>query len=93
MELLMEVATVFAVANTSILLVLIFLYMKIAQRTKAMYSVGLGVFSVLLLMHNLLTIFAYVTMSPLFGSEALPFLAAMGALEFGGLAVLLKLTL
>lgn len=89
----MELAAGLAVANSAVLLVLIFMYSKIAVKTKAAFSVGLALFGGLLLVHNLLTIFAYVAMAPLFGLEALPFLSGIGALELGGLLVLLKLTL
>lgn len=82
-----------ALANSLVLIGLIYLYSRIAVKTKATYSVGLAVFAGLLLMHNLLTVFAYVAMAPLFGQDALPFLSGIGALEFGGLLVLLKLTL
>ena len=82
-----------ALANSAVLVSLIYLYSRIAVKTRATYSVGLAVFAGLLLMHNLLTVFAYAAMAPLFGQDALPFLSGIGALEFGGLLVLLKLTL
>jgi hypothetical protein len=78
--------------NSVVLAILIFLYGKIALRSHAAYSVGLVFFAGLLLVHNLLTAFAYGTMSPLFGSEALPFLSAIGGAELAGLLVLLKVT-
>lgn len=89
----MMLAVGLASVNSAILLALLFLYGKMALRTKAMYAWGLLVFALLLLGHNLLTIFAYVSMAPLFGSEALPFLSAMAAFELGGLIVLMKMTL
>lgn len=92
MELMMGLAVGLALANSAILAGLIFLYSRIAVKTRATYSVGLAVFAGLLLLNNLLTVFAYVTMSPLFGVEALPYLSGIGALEFGGLLVLLKMT-
>ena len=82
-----------ALANSAVLVSLIYLYSRIAVKTRATYSVGLAVFAGLLLMHNLLTVFAYAAMAPLFGQDALPFLSGIGALEFVGLLVLLKLTL
>jgi len=82
-----------ALANSFVLIGLIYLYSRIAVKTRATYSVGLAVFAGLLLMHNLLTVFAYAMMAPFFGQGALPFLSGIGALEFGGLLVLLKLTL
>ena len=82
-----------ATANSAILVGLIYLYTRIAIRTRASYSIGLMFFAGLLLLHNLLTALAYGTMSPLFGSEALPYLSAIGGAELAGLLVLLKLTL
>lgn len=93
MVFLMEVAAGLALANSAILVALMYMYSRIAAKTKAAFSFGLLVFAGLLLLHNLVTLFAYVTMAPLFGSEAIPLLSGMGALEFGGLLVLLKLTL
>jgi hypothetical protein len=79
--------------NSIILVALIYLYAKISLRTHASYSLGFVFFAGLLLLHNLLTAFAYGTMSPLFGSEALPYLTAIGGAELAGLLVLLRITL
>jgi len=89
---MMILAIGLATANSAILAVLIFLYGKIAARTRAAYSIGLVFFASLLLVDNLLTVFAYGTMSPLFGLEALPFLSAIGGAELAGLLVLLRIT-
>jgi uncharacterized membrane protein len=93
METMMWTATGLALANSVILVGLIYLYGRIAVRTKATYSIGLALFAGLLLTHNLLTVFAYMSMAPLFGADALPYLSGIGALEFGGLCVLLRMTL
>jgi hypothetical protein len=90
---MMYLAVGLALANSAILIGLVYLYARIAAKTRAMYSVGLSVFAGLLLMHNLLTVFAYAAMAPFFGVDALPYLSGIGALEFGGLLVLLRLTL
>lgn len=79
--------------NSVILAGLIYIYAKISIKTRASYSAGLVVFSALLMLHDLLTVYAYGTMSPLFGSEALPYLSAIGAAELGGLLILLKITI
>ena len=89
----MGAAIIFAFANSVVLIGLIYLYARIAVKTRATYSVGLAVFAGLLLMNNLLTVFAYAAMAPLSGQDALPFLSGIGALEFAGLLILLKLTL
>jgi hypothetical protein len=93
MEALMEVAIGLASVNSVILLGLIYMYARIAVRTRAAYSIGLIIFAGLLLVHNLLTAVAYGTMSPLFGADALPYLSAMGGAELAGLIVLLRITL
>lgn len=93
METMMMVAVGLASANSIILLVLLFVYSKIVLKTKAMYAAGLLIFAVLLLAHNLLTISAYVLMAPVFEAEAMPFPLGISALELGGLAVLVKITL
>ena len=89
----MYVAIGLATVNSAILLGLIYVYAKISVRTRASYSIGLVIFAGLLLLQNLLTAVAYGTMSPVFGSEALPYLSAMGAAELAGLLVLLRMTL
>jgi len=93
MDLMMVLAVGLALANSAILLGLMYVYSRIAVRTKAAFSFGLLLFAGLLLLHNLLTVFAYVAMAPLFGEDALPYLSGIGALELGGLLVLLKLTI
>jgi hypothetical protein len=46
----------------------------------------------MLLLQNLLTAFAYGTMSPLFGTDALPYLSVIGGTELAGLLALLRMT-
>ena len=93
METLMYAAIGLATVNSAILIGLIYLYGKISVRTHAAYSIGLTFFAGLLLLHNLLTAVAFGTMSPFFGSDALPYLTAMGGAEFAGLLVLLRITI
>jgi hypothetical protein len=92
METMMEIAVVFAVLNSAVLLFLIVLYGRIARKTRAVYSLGLVIFALFLLAQNLATVFSYVTMAPFFQPEALPFLSSISALEFVGLVVLAKIT-
>ena len=88
----MDDAVVFAVLNTIVLVALLSVYGKIAVKSKAAHSVGLVVFALFLLAQNLLTVGAYLAMSPLFGHGALPALSSISALEFVGLVVLAKIT-
>jgi uncharacterized protein involved in response to NO len=82
-----------SVVNTALLLVLLAIYGKIVVKTRAAHSLGLVLFATLLLMQNLVSIYAYVTMNPYFESGVLPYLSAIAALELGGLIVLLRVTL
>jgi len=92
METLMYTAIGIASVNSVILLGLVYLYARIFLRSRASYSLGLIFFAVMLLLQNLLTAFAYGTMSPLFGLDALPYLSVIGATELAGLVMLLRMT-
>ena len=92
METMMLITVSLSAINSILLLVLLFFYSKIVMKTKAMYGIGLMLFSILLLAQNLLSVFSYVTMEPFFGVEALPFLSGIAALELASLLVLLRIT-
>ena len=89
---MMEIAVIFAILNSAVLVFLIILYGRIARKTRATYSLGLVIFAIFLLAQNLATIYSYVMMSPFFEPRALPFLSSISALEFVGLIVLAKIT-
>jgi hypothetical protein len=89
---MMDLAVVFAVLNTIVLIALLTIYGRIAVKSRAAHSVGLVIFAVFLLAQNLMTVFAYVTMDQFFGPGALPELSGISALEFVGLLVLAKIT-
>jgi hypothetical protein len=92
MEVLMDVAIGIAGINSVILVGLVYLYAKIAIKSGAAYSYGLCFFAAMLLLQNLLTAFAYGTMSPFFGTDALPYLSVIGGAELAGLLALLRMT-
>ena len=93
MALIMDLAIFFSFLNAVLLAVLLYLYARIAIRSKASYSVGLLLFAVLLLSQNLLVIFAYGSMGYLIGEAILPYLFAISLLQFGGLIALTRITL
>jgi hypothetical protein len=93
MDPMMDVAILFSGLNAALLLGLLYIYARIALRSRAAHSIGLIFFVVLLLANSLLTVYSYAAMAPFFGSAALPFLSTISVLEFLGLAVLLKITL
>ena len=88
----MTLAVVFASLDSVVLLALLYLYSKIAWRSRALYPVGLIVFAALLLVQNLLTAYSYTSMTPFFGESVVPYLLAISILEFGGLLALAKVT-
>ena len=90
---LMDVAVVFSALNAILLLVLLYVFVGIALRSRAAHSIGLAFFALLLLANSLLTALSYAMMAPLFGRGSLPYLDVMSVLETVGLAVLLKITL
>jgi hypothetical protein len=90
---MMDAAIIFSLLNAGMLLVLLYVFGRIAIRSRASHSIGLTFFALLLLANSALTAYSYVTMAPFFGKEALPFLSTMSVLEFVGLAALLKITL
>ncbi len=90
---LMDLAAVFAGLNSLLLLGLIYIYGRIAWRTRAVFSIGLLMFGSLLLIHDAMTVFMYFTMSTYFGEAILPYIFAATAVEFAGLSVLLRITL
>ncbi len=92
MEPMMYVAIIFSALNSALLLVLLYIFARIAIRSRASHSIGLTFFALLLLANSSLTAYSYATMAPFFGAEALPFLSTISVLEFVGLAVLLKIT-
>ena len=89
----MDVALLFSGLNCAMLVALVFVYGRIALKSRAALSFALILFSFFLLAENLLTVYAYGSMAPLFGAQTVPFLSAIAASQFVALAALLKFTL
>jgi hypothetical protein len=93
MELMMQLAILFAGLNSIVLCVLLYFYGRMAVKTRASYSLGLLLFAAFLLAQNVLTVYSYFDMWNFFGSAALPFLSWMAGLEFVGLIFLIRITI
>ena len=89
----MDVTMVFTGLNLIVLVVILYLYGRIALRSRAVLSVGLIVFALLLMVQNVMTLYAFYTMAPLFGVETVPILLTASALQFSAYLVLLRFTL
>ena len=92
MELLILLATLFASFNIILLVALIYLYSRIVMKTRANYTIGLLIFAVMLLFHNLATLYGYAFLGGFYSEQLYPSLVAITVCEFGGLVALLKVT-
>jgi hypothetical protein len=92
MDLLILVATLFSTFNVILLVGLIYLYARIAMKTHAGYSAGLLIFSVLLLLHNIVTLFGYTIMGGLYNTQLYPVLVAITVCETGAIIALFRVT-
>lgn len=89
---LMDVSSIVSMVNMAILIVLLAVYGRIYSKTRATFTVGLMVFAGMLMLHNVLGVYGYVTMAPLYSEELLPYFAAIHVAELAGLIALLKVT-
>ena len=93
MDTLVAVATGFAAFNVVILVGLLYLYGRMASKTRAGYTFGLMIFSGLLLAQNSVMVYVCAFLADLYSWQLYPFFDALAVLEFAGLLVLLKVTL
>jgi hypothetical protein len=83
----MNISTVISVLNVAVLLTLLVIYAKIY------FTIGLMFFTVMLMLHNLIAIYAYLVMAPLYSNDLLPYFVAIHLAELIGIIALLKVTL
>lgn len=93
MTLLMDVSSIFSMVNTVILVVLLAMYANIYRRTRATFTIGLIVFAGMLMLHNIIAIYGYFAMAPLYSDDLLPYFAGIHIAELVGLIALLKVTI
>ena len=89
---LMDVSSIVSMVNTAILIALLAVYGRIYSKTRATFTVGLMVFAAMLMLHNVLAVYAYFAMAPLYSNELLPYFAVIHVAELAGLLALLKVT-
>jgi hypothetical protein len=93
MTLLMDVSSIVSMVNTVILVVLLAMYANIYRRTRATFTIGLIVFAGMLMLHNIIAIYGYFAMAPLYSDDLLPYFAGIHTAELVGLIALLKVTI
>jgi hypothetical protein len=92
MALLMDVSSIVSMVNTVILVVLLAVYANIYRKTGATFTIGLMVFAGMLMLHNIIAIYGYFAMAPLYSDDLLPYFVGIHIAELVGLIALLKVT-
>jgi membrane-bound metal-dependent hydrolase YbcI (DUF457 family) len=92
MGLLMDVSSVVSMINTAILVVLLAVYANIYRKTGATFTIALMVFAGMLMLHNIIAIYSYFAMAPLYSDDLLPYFVGIHIAELAGLIALLKVT-
>jgi hypothetical protein len=82
-----------ALANIAVLIVLFVLYVRVYKSSKAKFTVGLMLFVGLLMLHNIIAVYGYYMMEPLYAHPLIPYFLSIHIAELAGLSVLLKITL
>jgi hypothetical protein len=93
MEPLMSVSAIVGLANIGILTAMLVVYAKVYWNTRAIFTVGLMFFVGLLMLHNIIAIYAYFTMETLYVVGLLPYYVGIHIAELAGLSILFRLTL
>jgi len=93
MTVLMEVSAAVSLTNVALLMALLFVYVRIYQSSKAIFTLGLMFFAGMLALHNIIAVYAYVVMAPLYNEALLPYFLAVHIAELAGITVLLKITI
>ena len=89
----MNASTVVSVLNVAVLLMLFVIYAKIYVKSRAVFTIGLMFFTVMLMLHNLIAVYAYLVMAPLYPDDLLPYFVAIHTAELVGIVALLRVTL
>jgi len=93
MNSLMEISAGVGIANVVLLIALLTVYAKVYKSTRAVFTIGLMFFAGMLMLHNIIAVYAYFAMQPLYALGLLPYFAVIHIAELAGIAALLKVTL
>ena len=93
MNILMEISAAVSLTNVALLIALLIVYVRIYKSSKAIFTLGLMFFAAMLILHNVIAVYAYFSMAPLYNEALLPYFVAIHMAELAGTAVLLKITI
>jgi hypothetical protein len=88
----MDVSSIVSMANVAMLVALLAVYANIYRKTRATFTIGLMVFAGMLMLHNVIAVYGYFAMAPLYSDDLLPYFVGIHIAELGGLVALLKVT-
>ena len=89
----MGVSAIIGLANIGILIALLIIYLRIYKNIKATFTIGLIFFVCLLMLHNIIAVYAYFAMQQLYSVGLLPYFLGIHIAELAGLSVLFRVTL
>jgi membrane-bound metal-dependent hydrolase YbcI (DUF457 family) len=90
---LMDASSIISMANVAILVALLAVYGRIYRKTGATFTIGLMIFAGMLMLHNVLAVYGYFAMAPLYSEDLLPYFVGIHIAELAGLIALLKVTM
>ena len=93
MDPLISANVIVASGNIAVIIALLVLYAKVYKTSKANFTIGLILFSSLLMLHNIIAVYGYIMMEPLYAPALVPYFLAIHVAELGGLLVLFRITL
>lgn len=92
MSLMMDISAAVSLVNIAVLAVLLATYGRIYKNTRAAFTLGLIFFASMLVLHNVIAIYGYFAMAPLYADELLPYFMGVHIAELAGIGALLKVT-
>jgi hypothetical protein len=93
MEPTMTVNTVVSSVNIITLGIISGVFVMTYKKTKAQLPLGMIFVTGLLLVHNIIGVYGYVSMTELYAPILLPYLFGVNIAELAGILILLKITL
>jgi membrane-bound metal-dependent hydrolase YbcI (DUF457 family) len=89
---MMDISSIVSMVNMAILVTLLVVYANIYRKTGATFTIGLMVFAGMLMLHNVIAVYGYFAMAPLYSEDLLPYFVGIHIAELAGLIALLKVT-
>ncbi len=89
----MQLTAIISLVNIAILAALLIVYTKIYRISKAVYTLGLMFFSIMMMIQNIIGAYAYFAMYQLYSPQLYPYMLGIDIAELIGISILLKITL